>query len=88
MKIEKIGRILTLFFIAALPWSVMISVIGVLKFDIQILRYWKEVFLMILFFVFAIEVYKKRISFQYDNIDILIFLFSLCLIIVTIFNNR
>lgn len=61
MKIEKIGRILTLFFIAALPWSVMISVIGVLKFDIQILRYWKEVFLMILCCVFIIEVWRKRI---------------------------
>lgn len=48
MNIKTLGRFLTLFFIAFLPWSVVISVLGTEKIHLDIFRFTKEIIIILI----------------------------------------
>jgi len=51
MSLQKIGRFLILFFAGFLPWSVIISVTGTEKLDIEMFRFAKEILLALILLV-------------------------------------
>ena len=84
--IEKIGQKAVLFFIALLPWSVIISVFGSEQLHMGLFRFWKEIVMGIIFVLFCVDSYRKK-KLTYDGIDIAILLYILWLITVSIFHS-
>ena len=84
--IEKIGQKAVLFFIALLPWSVIISVFGSEQLHMGLFRFWKEIVMGIIFVLFCIDSNRKK-KLTYDGIDIAILLYILWLITVSIFHS-
>ena len=84
--IEKIGQKAVLFFIALLPWSVIISVFGSEQLHMGLFRFWKEIAMGIIFVLFCVDSYRKK-KLTYDGIDIAILLYILWLITVSIFHS-
>ena len=84
--IEKIGQKAVLFFIALLPWSVIISVFGSEQLHMGLFRFWKEIAMGIIFVLFCIDSYRKK-KLTYDGIDIAILFYILWLITVSIFHS-
>lgn len=84
--IEKIGQKAVLFFIALLPWSVIISVFGSEQLHMGLFRFWKEIVMGIIFVLFCIDSYRKK-KLTYDGIDIAILFYILWLITVSIFHS-
>jgi len=87
MKIEKIGRILTLFFIAILPWSVVLSVFGTEIIHLSIARYFKEIFLVTIALLYTYDVILRKIKITFDSIDKAILIFIGILLLVSFFNG-
>ena len=84
--IEKIGQKAVLFFIALLPWSVIISVFGSEQLHMGLFRFWKEIAMGIIFVLFCVDSYRKK-KLTYDGIDIAILFYILWLITVSIFHS-
>lgn len=84
--IQKIGRQAVLFFMALLPWSVIISVFGDEQLGIGIFRFWKEIVMGGIFVLFCLDAYKKK-NFTYDILDGVIVLYMAWLVIVSFFND-
>ncbi len=84
--IQKIGRQAVLFFMALLPWSVIISVFGDEQLGIGIFRFWKEIVMGGVFVLCCFDVYKKK-NFTYDILDGAIVLYMVWLVIVSFFND-
>lgn len=87
MKIEKIGRILTLFFIATLPWSVVLSVFGTEIIHLNAARYYKEIFLVLIGLLYIYDIIRQKAKITYDTIDQVIVSFIGILILVSVFNG-
>ena len=85
--IEKIGRRGVLFFIALLPWSVIISVYGGEELHIGLFRFWKEGVLALIFTFFLIDSYRRKIIPTYDRLDIAIGCYIVWLIVVSLFQH-
>jgi hypothetical protein len=69
MKIENIGRIVTLCFVALLPWSVIFSVFGTERLHLDIARYFKEIFLGVIGILYIYEIIKRKLKITFDTID-------------------
>jgi len=87
MNIKTIGRFLTLFFIAFLPWSVVISVLGTEKMHLGIFRFIKEIIIAIIAGCYIFESMKKKIKIALDSFDIVTIIFALVLIVVSILQH-
>lgn len=88
MKIEKIGRILTLFFMAILPWSVALSVFGTEIIHLNVVRYFKEIFLVTIALLYLYDaLLRKKVTITFDRIDVTIFAFIGILLLVSFFNG-
>lgn len=87
MTIKKIGRFLTLFFIAFLPWSVVISVLGTEKMHLDIFRFTKEIIIVVIAACYFFENIKKRIKRVFDVFDWVTILFAFILVVVSIFQH-
>ena len=84
---EKICRQLILFFVALLPWSVVISVFGWDKLHLGIFHFWKEIYLFCLFIFFVYQYYRGRIPRTFDRIDIAILAYFVWLIVVSFLHH-
>lgn len=84
MTIKSIGRFLTLFFVAFLPWSVLFSVFWSEKLHLDILRFSKELILIGIGWTYIYEVLKKKIKISFDRFDASVLAFIVVLILVTI----
>jgi hypothetical protein len=86
MKIEKIGRILTLFFIAVLPWSVVLAVFGTEIIHLNVVRYFKEIFLVLIGILYMNDVIQRKVQMTIDTIDKAILIFIGILLLVSLMN--
>jgi hypothetical protein len=87
MFFEKIGKQGLNLFVILLPWSVLMSVFGGEKLGLEIIRFWKEILLFLIFLVYAIDAYKKREKISVDSIDVTIFLYVFWLLLISVFNH-
>ncbi len=87
MTTKSLGRFITLFFVAFLPWSVIFSVFWSEKLHLDILRFSKELILISIGWVYVYEVLKKKIKISFDWFDGSILAFIGVLIFITIVQN-
>ncbi len=87
MNIKTLGRFLTLFFIAFLPWSVVISVLGTEKIHLDIFRFTKEIVIILIAWLYLVDSFKKRIRFSVDLFDICTLAFAGLLVFVSLFQE-
>lgn len=87
MNTQKIGRFLTLFFVAFLPWSVAFSVLGTERLHLDIFRFSKEIIIALIGGIYVFESVKKRIKITIDAFDIATIAFTLTLLGVSVWHN-
>ena len=87
MKIEKIGRILTLLFVAILPWDVILSVFGTEEIHLGLSRYFKELFLVLIGVLYLFEIVKRKVKISFDRIDVVIIAYIGILLLVSLWNG-
>lgn len=81
-----LGRRILLIFVGLLPWSVLIAVFFGDKLGLPLFRFWKEIFLIVLFGIFCLSSkIKERIT--WDSIDGGVALYALWMIIVSAFSH-
>lgn len=85
--LQKIGRLLTLAFIGFLPWSVIVTVGGTERLDIDSMRFCKEIFMAIIFLVAIFDIGKKKYRPTFDVLDGVIVLYIITLLLVSFFTN-
>lgn len=87
MNTQKIGRLLTLFFVAFLPWSVVFSVLGTERLHLDIFRFSKEIIIAMIGGLYLFQSVKKRIKITIDAFDVATIAFVLVLIGVSVWQN-
>lgn len=84
MSLKKIGRFLLLVFAGFLPWSVIVSVTGTERLGIEMMRFTKEFFLLLIFLVGLLDMWRRRYRPSFSMIEGAILLYILTLITVSI----
>lgn len=84
MSLQKIGRFLVFFLAGFLPWSVIVSVTGTERLDIELMRFAKEILLAGVIFVAALDMWKHRYRPIFDKIDLVIGIYILILIAISV----
>lgn len=85
--LQKIGRLLILFFVGFLPWSVIVTVFGMERMDIQMMRFCKEALIGIIVIVALLDMWRKKYRMTFDILDGAILLYILTLLIVSFSTN-
>ncbi len=86
MSFSYLGRRVLGTFVGLLPWSVLIAVFFGDKLGLPLFRFWKEIFLIILFGIFCLS-NKSKERTSWDSIDGAITLYALWMIIVSLVNH-
>lgn len=86
MSFSYLGRRVLGTFVGLLPWSVLIAVFFGDKLGLPLFRFWKEIFLIILFGIFCLSNRPKERT-SWDSIDGAIVLYALWMIIVSLVNH-
>lgn len=84
MSLQKIGRFLVFFLAGFLPWSVIVSVTGTERLDIELMRFAKEILLAGIIFVAVLDMWKQKYRPTFDKIDGAIGIYILTLIAISI----
>lgn len=87
MSFAKIGRQALLTFIGLLPWSVLIAVFFWEQLGFSVFRFWKEIFLLVLFVIFFFSSVRGKIKFSWDGIDILVLLYTIWLLAISFYRG-
>lgn len=85
--LQKIGRLLVLFLIGFLPWSVIVSVFGTERLGIELFRFTKEVIIGIILLIALLDAWKKRYKVAFDRLDVCIVLYIVTLLVVSLFTQ-
>jgi len=85
--VQKIGRFFTFLFVGFLPWSVVISVFGTERLDFGLVRFSKEIFLVVLVCTFLYDFIKNKKRVIFDSIDLFIGLYVVSLLLVSLFTG-
>lgn len=83
MSLQKIGRFLVLFLAGFLPWSVIVSVTGTERLDIELMRFTKEILLAVIIIVAVADMWRKKYRPHFDKIDAAIGIYILVLIAIS-----
>lgn len=81
--LQKIGRLLILVFIGFLPWSVIVTVTGMERLDIEMMRFCKEILIGIIILVAFLDMWRKKYRMTFDILDGTILLYILTLLVVS-----
>lgn len=73
-----------LFFAGFLPWSVIVSVTGTERLDIEMMRFAKEIILAVIVMVAVGDMWRKKYRPHFDKIDASIGIYILTLIAISI----
>ena len=73
-----------LFFVGFLPWSVIVSVTGTERLDIEMMRFAKEIILAVIVMVAVGDMWRKKYRPHFDKIDASIGIYILTLIAISI----